>query len=194
VGIADAADRPVGGFSKGMRQRLGLAVALVGAPELLILDEPLGGLDPAGARLLRDVVRDERDRGAAVFFSSHIMDQVETICDRVGIMHDGRLVAADTIDALHAEAATPATVSVSVDTVTEGVEADLTALDGVSAVTTEDGSIHVECADSATQAEVVARLDAAGVAIRDLDTGAPSLEELFLAVTGGSVTAEGSTE
>lgn len=100
VGIADAADRPVGGFSKGMRQRLGLAMALVGEPELLILDEPLGGLDPDGARLLREIVRTERDRGAAVFFSSHIMDQVEAICDRVGVMHDGELVAVDGVDAL----------------------------------------------------------------------------------------------
>jgi len=109
VGLADAADRPVGGFSKGMRQRLGLAIALVGAPELLVLDEPLGGLDPSGARHLRDIVRTERDRGAAVFFSSHIMDQVETVCDRVGIMHDGALVAVDTVPALRQAVADGAT-------------------------------------------------------------------------------------
>jgi ABC-2 type transport system ATP-binding protein len=100
VGIAEAADRPVGDFSKGMRQRLGIAVALVGSPDLLLLDEPLGGLDPSGARRLREIVRAERDRGAAVFFSSHIMSQVETICDRVGILHDGELVAVDTVGAL----------------------------------------------------------------------------------------------
>jgi ABC-2 type transport system ATP-binding protein len=100
VGLSDAADRPVGGFSKGMRQRLGVAIALVGTPGLIILDEPLGGLDPSGARRLREIVCAERDRGAAVFFSSHIMDQVEAICDRVGILHDGELVAVDTVPAL----------------------------------------------------------------------------------------------
>ena len=184
VGIADAADRPVGGFSKGMRQRLGLAVALVGSPELLVLDEPLGGLDPSGAQLLRDVVRRERDRGAAVFFSSHIMDQVETVCDRVGVMHDGELVAVDTIESLHARSGTPATVSLSVEAVPDGTAAELATLDGVSDVTIEDGSVAADCHDPAAKADVVARLDAAGVRITDLDTGAPSLEELFLAITG----------
>lgn len=193
VRLADAADRPVGGFSKGMRQRLGLAVALVGSPELLILDEPLGGLDPAGARLLREVVRQERDRGAAVFFSSHIMDQVESVCDRVGIMHDGRLVAADTIDALYADTTTPATMSLSVQMVPERIRDNLMALDGVSTVTIEDETIQVEVADPGTKAAVVAQLDANGVVIRDIDTGKPSLEEVFLTVTGNSATAGTST-
>jgi ABC-2 type transport system ATP-binding protein len=115
VGIADAADRQVGDFSKGMRQRLGLAVALVGDPELLILDEPLGGLDPAGARLFRDIVRAERDRGAAVLLSSHITTQVEVLCDRVGVMHDGRLVAVDTVAGLRATTGSTDALLVTVD-------------------------------------------------------------------------------
>lgn len=188
VGIADAADRPVGGFSKGMRQRLGLAIALVGSPDLLILDEPLGGLDPSGARCLREVVRQERDRGATVFFSSHIMDQVESVCDRVGIMHDGRLLAVDTIESLYASSATPTTVSLSVETVPEGIVDELSALTGVSDVTVQNGSIVVKCTEPAAKADAVSRLDAAGVPILDLNTGAPSLEEVFLAITGDSAT------
>ena len=186
VGIAGAADRPVIGFSKGMRQRLGLAIALVGSPDLLILDEPLGGLDPTGARLLREVVREERDRGAAVFFSSHIMDQVETVCDRLGIMHDGHLVTVDTIESLHASSETLSTVSLSVETVPEGIAGELAALSGVSDVTIQGGSVLVECSEPTAKTDVIARLDAEGVPVLDVDTGAPSLEEVFLTITDDS--------
>ena len=93
VGLEDAIDRKAGGFSTGMRQRLALAMALVGDPELLILDEPTSGLDPNGARELREIVEAEAADGTTVFFSSHILGQVEAVCDRVGIIRDGELVA-----------------------------------------------------------------------------------------------------
>jgi ABC-2 type transport system ATP-binding protein len=93
VGLSDAADQPAGTFSQGMGQRLALAMALVGTPELLVLDEPFTGLDPHGVRAVREIVREENDRGAAVFFSSHVLGQVDLVCDRLGIIHDGRLVA-----------------------------------------------------------------------------------------------------
>ncbi|MFB6096078.1 MAG: ABC transporter ATP-binding protein [Haloferacaceae archaeon] len=184
VGIAHAADRPVGEFSKGMRRRLGLAVALVGAPDLLVLDEPLTGLDPSGARLLREVVREERDRGAAVFFSSHIMDQVEAVCDRVGIVDDGRLVAVDAVDALRANAA-PTTLTLAVEAVPDGVVDDLRGLDGVADAAAGDGSITVECTDAAAKASAIRRVDAAGASIRDVDAEPPSLEQVFVALTEG---------
>lgn len=183
VGIADAADRPVGGFSKGMRQRLGLAIALVGSPAVLVLDEPLGGLDPSGARRLREIVRAERDRGATVFFSSHIMDQVETICDRVGIMHDGNLVAVDTVEALRTSSVTPTTITLSVGTIPDGLVDDLTSLDDVEAAHVEDGSIVVECTAPGAKAAVVSRVDRAGVPILDIDTEAQSLEDVFMTLT-----------
>jgi len=94
------ADRAVGGYSKGMAQRLVLGMALVGDPDLLILDEPSTGLDPAGARQMRDIVREEANRGATVFFSSHVLHEVERLCDRVGLVKDGRLVLVDTVRAL----------------------------------------------------------------------------------------------
>lgn len=186
VGLADAADRTVGGFSKGMRQRLGLAVALVGQPELLILDEPLGGLDPSGARLLRNVVREERDRGAAVFFSSHIMGQVETVCDRVGIMHNGRLVSVDTIRSLHESSETPATVAISVETIPEGITEELAALGGVSEAVIQNGSILVKCTDPGAKADAIARVDEEGVPVLNVDTGTPSLENIFMTITSDS--------
>ncbi|WP_254863940.1 ABC transporter ATP-binding protein [Halovivax gelatinilyticus] len=100
VDVAHAADRPARNYSKGMAQRLTLAMALVGDPDLLILDEPSTGLDPHGVRQMRRIVREERDRGATVFFSSHILEQVEAVADRVAILNEGRLVTVDTIDGL----------------------------------------------------------------------------------------------
>jgi len=189
VGIADAADRPVGGFSKGMRKRLGLAVALVGEPDLLVLDEPLGGLDPSGARVLRDIVRAERDRGAAVFFSSHIMDQVETLCDRVGVMHDGELVAVETVEALRNRTDAPARVALAVESVPNGIADDLAEVDGVADAAVRDGSVRVACADPTAKAAAVARLNAAGVTVRDVRTESPSLEQVFVQLTDGTADA-----
>ncbi|SFL45603.1 ABC-2 type transport system ATP-binding protein [Halogranum rubrum] len=97
VGLGDAVDQNAGTFSAGMEQRLALAMALVGEPELLILDEPFSGLDPHGVRLVREIVAEEAERGAAIFFSSHVLGQVELVCDRIGILHNGRLVAEGTL-------------------------------------------------------------------------------------------------
>ncbi len=98
VGLDYAADIRVGGFSKGMRQRLGLAQALLNDPDLLLLDEPLSGLDPAGRAQIRDVILDQAAAGRTVLFSSHVLPDVETICSRVGIICDGRLMESGTID------------------------------------------------------------------------------------------------
>ncbi|MGM0592068.1 MAG: ABC transporter ATP-binding protein [Halobacteriota archaeon] len=186
VGLLDDADRPVAGFSTGMRQRLGLALALVGDPELLVLDEPLAGLDPRGARLLRDVVREERSRGAAVFFSSHIISQVETLCDRVAIMNDGELVAVDTIERLRSTAGVPETLVVAVESVPEGHAVG--SLDGVEDVTVRDREFRVRCSDPTAKAVVIDHLAAAGATVRDIDTESVSLERLFvdLATPGGT--------
>lgn len=103
VGLDDAIDQTVATFSQGMEQRLALAMALVGEPELLVLDEPFTGLDPHGVRTVREIVHEENDRRAAVFFSSHVLGQVELVCDRIGILDEGRLVAEGSIDELRTE-------------------------------------------------------------------------------------------
>ena len=97
VGLAAAADRRLGEYSKGMRQRLGVAQALLHDPELLILDEPMSGLDPFGRLLVKDLILEERARGKTVFFSSHILADVEEVCDFAVIIADGRVTAAGTV-------------------------------------------------------------------------------------------------
>ena len=100
VGLADARDTKVAAMSKGMQQRLGIAQALVGSPRLLMLDEPTSALDPVGRRVVRDLLRELRGRGIAVVLSSHLLSEVELVCDRVAILLGGRIVAQGTPDEL----------------------------------------------------------------------------------------------
>ncbi|MFW6382635.1 MAG: ATP-binding cassette domain-containing protein [Haloferacaceae archaeon] len=183
VGLADAADRKAGGYSKGMRQRLALAMALVGDPELLILDEPSSGLDPAGAKEMREIVLSEADRGTTVFFSSHILEQVEAVCDRVGILREGELVAVDSIDGLRAASDADATLRITVGTaVDDDLLAKIRGLPGVNSVERDADGLRVGC-DSDAKTTVVTALEDNDVPVDDFSTQETSLEDLFLAYT-----------
>ena len=187
VGIADAADRKVGGYSKGMTQRLALGMALTGEPDLLILDEPSTGLDPNGAREMRELVREERDRGATVFFSSHILEQVEAVCDRIGILRDGELVAEDTVSGLREAAGTGQTLQVTVDRADEDVLASVRNIGGVSGVEREGDRLTVACEPDA-KTRVLEGIESVGATVRDFSTEKTSLDELFAAYTTGDGT------
>lgn len=183
VGITDAADRAADGYSKGMTQRLVFAMALVGEPDLLILDEPTSGLDPAGARAMRETILAENDRGTTVFFSSHILEQIEAVADRVGIMHHGGLVAVDTIDGLRKTAGGGTKLRVSVDRTDDTVLETVTAVEGVDRTEIDDkGRLVVTCS-AGTKMEVLLTLNAQGVSVLDLTTEEPSLEDLFVEYT-----------
>jgi ABC-2 type transport system ATP-binding protein len=184
VGVADAMDRRAGGYSKGMKQRLVLAMALVGDPDLLILDEPTTGLDPNGARKMRELVREENERGATVFFSSHILGQVEAVCDTVGILQDGELVAKDTVEGLRAASQGDVKLFVTVGEAAEldGALAAVRDLEAVVDVTVDGDRVVVDCEDGAKMA-VLNAFDDAGVTVEDFDTEEASLEDLFTAYT-----------
>ena len=100
VGLSDRGSTRVGGFSKGMQQRLGLGVALLGDPELVLLDEPTSALDPVGRHDVREIIRELRDRGVTVFLNSHLLAEVEQVCDRVAIVDHGKVVAEGTLEQL----------------------------------------------------------------------------------------------
>ncbi len=100
VGLEAERNVKIRTFSKGMKQRLGLAAALLGEPELLVLDEPTDGVDPIGRAAIRDLLKEERARGATLFLNSHLLSETERICDRVGILHGGRLIKEGLIEAL----------------------------------------------------------------------------------------------
>ncbi|WP_459890090.1 ABC transporter ATP-binding protein [Halostagnicola bangensis] len=185
VGIADAADRNASDYSKGMKQRLLLGMALVGSPDLLVLDEPSTGLDPQGARDLREIVRAEAARGATVFFSSHSLDQVEAVCDRVGILANGNLIAVDSIDGLRNTAKSKTTLTVDVDRLPDGAISSIEAIPGVADASGNHTTVTVSCEDEA-KPDVLAELQAAGASVNTFDTEEPSLEELFVAHTSSS--------
>ncbi|SIR66830.1 ABC transporter ATP-binding protein [Natronorubrum thiooxidans] len=181
VRVADAADRKAGGYSKGMRQRLVLAMALVGDPDLLVLDEPSTGLDPNGAREMREIIRQENDRGTTVFFSSHIMEQVEAVCDRVAIIDAGHLVAVDTIDGLRNATEIGETLYVYVSTLDEGVLERVRGLEGVGTAAIDDGRLRVTV-DGVSKFGVLHAIDeVAGV--QDFSVVESSLEDLFVRYT-----------
>jgi len=196
VGLSDAADRNAGGYSKGMRQRLALGMALVGEPELLVLDEPSSGLDPGGAKEMREIVEAEANRGATVFFSSHVLGQVEAVCDRVGILHKGELVTEDSIEGLRADSDTEETLILTVDDATDDDLDAVRALEGVSGAAIDGSMVTVSC-ESGAKTEVISVLSGAGIEIQDIETESTSLEELFLSYTDGEGVVEktdGKTE
>ncbi|WP_122091320.1 ABC transporter ATP-binding protein [Halalkalicoccus subterraneus] len=182
VNIDDAIDRRASGYSKGMSQRLVLAMALVGQPDLLILDEPSSGLDPAGTREMREIIREEQARGATVLFSSHILDQVESVCDRVGILRDGELVIEDTVEGLREAAQAEVTLHIEVDHLLDTELAKVRSLPGVSEVSVDDTTIHVSC-DGDSKTAVLSALDEVDASVTDFTTEDASLEELFMNYT-----------
>ena len=181
VGILDAADRTAGGYSKGMTQRLALAMALVGDPEVLVLDEPSSGLDPQGIRDLRTIARDHAADGGTVFFSSHVLSQVEAVCDRVAILDDGRLVTVDTIDGLRDAVGTGATVTVTVEHPPRDLAVD--DVPGLVEVTVTDDAVVGTCVEPTAKIAFIDRVRDAGCTVLDVGIDDPSLEELFAAYT-----------
>lgn len=190
VGLEDDAERRVGGYSKGMKKRLVLATALVGEPDLLVLDEPTSGLDPNGARRIREIVREENDRGATVFFSSHILGQVEAVCDRVGIMRKGSMVTVDSIEGLRDGVDAVSQLTVTVDGEPDVSAFGLDGEDGVSEVSVEDDTVTFSCLRPEAKLDALdavrARHD-----VRDFETEERSLEDLFAAYAGEKRGAEG---
>lgn len=179
VGILDAIDRKAGGYSKGMAQRLVLAMALVGKPDLLLLDEPSTGLDPAGAREIRQIIQEENDRGATVFFSSHILGQIEPICDRIGILREGKLVAEDSIKELQQAMGSEETLVITLDSVLDDPAEVVHKVPGVSSITVDGTTIRVSCI-SGSETAVLPALEESGASVKSFRTERISLEDLFI--------------
>jgi ABC-2 type transport system ATP-binding protein len=180
VGLADRGDQLSGSFSKGMQQRLGLGVALLGQPELVILDEPTSALDPVGRTDVRSIIRTVRDRGTTVFLNSHLLTEVERVCDRVAIIDRGRVLEAGRLDELLGEP----TVRIRVTELEP--EAD-TELGTFGPVSRSDDWLSVHPIEPAHVPDLVAAIVRHGGRVHAVDVGRSSLEERFLALlTHGS--------
>ncbi len=175
VGLSDAAGKRVRAYSQGMRQRLGIALALLGRPEMLVLDEPTNGLDPAGMREIRELLRSLADEGTTVFVSSHLLGEVEAVCDRVGVLSRGRLVAEGPPGALRGG---DRGIRVEVDDLERAMRV-VSTLPGVHATATA-GALSCTLSDSTAPADVNAALVRAGVRVSALVPERRSLEDVFL--------------
>jgi ABC-2 type transport system ATP-binding protein len=185
VRLTSAKDRAVGGYSLGMRQRLGIAQALLGRPDLVVLDEPMNGLDPSGMHEMRALILEEnRERGVTFFLSSHLLHDVELLCDRIGILHRGTLVAEGRIDELLA--ASVSGFALRCEDLERGAAALTQALPEAKVVRNGDGTLF-----AGGDASILPRLHRAL-----LDAGQPaveirpvreSLERYFLDLTEGEM-------
>jgi ABC-2 type transport system ATP-binding protein len=172
VGLANRGDRQLRHYSKGMLQRIGLAQALINDPELVILDEPMSGLDPIGRREVRDIILELKARGRTVFFSTHILSDTEMICDRVGLLVRGSLKAVGRID----------------DLVSRDIPYWEVALQGVKngnlpcgeVVSRRDDRLLVRVETPADMHRILATLNGSGAQLVSVTPGRQSLEDLFI--------------
>jgi ABC-type multidrug transport system ATPase subunit len=167
-----------GTYSMGMKQRLGVAAALLKEPELLILDEPTNGLDPQGVVEMRSLIRRLGTGSRTVLLSSHLLSEMEQVCDRVGIIRHGRLVTEGTVDELRSEPA----VTVRA-TPLDAARQTLEGMVGAGAVTSVDGTLRI-AANPESAADINAALVEAHIRVSELRPAERSLEEVFLKVTG----------
>ena len=182
VAMKDVAKRRLKGYSLGMRQRLGLAAALLGDPEVLVLDEPANGLDPAGIRWLRDTLRSLASQGRTVLVSSHLLAEMEQIADDVIVIHRGRFLA----QASTAELAARATTRVRVRSPQADRLGELLTAQGAAVEVVEGGAIMVREKTSEQIGELAA---GNGIVLHELAPETATLEETFLELTGGETVA-----
>ena len=190
VGLAEAAGKRVKAYSQGMRQRLGLALSLLGAPELLVLDEPTNGLDPSGMREMRSLLRSLADDGTTIFVSSHLLAEVEAMCDRVGVMAQGRLVAQGppaslrgAVDRLRVQIDD---VAAAIGVVEAASGFTLVAERGARKARAEPGLIRVALTDGASPAVLNAAFVSAGIGVSELVAERSSLEDVFMTLVEGA--------
>ena len=180
VGLGHRADDRVRAYSMGMRQRLGIARCLLSDPELLILDEPMNGLDPAGIQEFRAMIRGLVEEGRTVFLSSHLLDEVEKTCDFVAIVDRGEIVAQGPLDEVRGDEQPRVLIGVDqLDTARQLLER----IAGVVKVRVEDGLLQLALADLDLIPELNRQLVGAGLAVRRLEPLQASLEQRFLAIT-----------
>ena len=187
IGLAARANDKVKGYSLGMRQRLGLGAALLRDPEVLILDEPANGLDPAGIKEFRELLRRLGNEGRTVFVSSHLLGEVQHLCDRVAIIARGRLIASGPVADVLTRGRTSGVIARVPD-----VERAIAVLDaaGMLAVRAEHDALVVSI-DRMRAAEVTRTLADAGIYVSELRPEEVDLETVFLELTGGADIAPG---
>ena len=187
VGLSRFAYRNAGAYSHGMRKRLALAQAMINDPELLILDEPTGGLDPEGKQNFREMIRNLQKRGITIFLSSHILPEVQQICNKVCILNRGKVVVVDTIENLREiiKAKVKYRILVKADLLTDELLEEIRKLHGVSEVEHEGDEIDITTEGENITPDVTALLVDGGARVKYIKPVEPDLEEVFLSLIHG---------
>ncbi|MFV2063998.1 MAG: ABC transporter ATP-binding protein [Chloroflexota bacterium] len=185
MGLGDAANKKAAELSRGMHQKAQLIATILNDPELLIVDEPFQGLDPLNADMLKGVVREQREHGAAVIMSTHDMGDAQTLCDRILLIDKGRRLLYGTVDAVR-DAFSDGAVEVG----GREVPQDAARLDSVTNVHVVNGAVRYLIADGATPQDLFQELAASGAQVDRFAVQAPSLEEIFIRTVAGDPRAE----
>ena len=183
-GLADSINRKVGGFSKGMKQRLGMARAMLGKPTIIILDEPTSGLDPRGVKQIRDKIQELGKGDVTLFISSHDLSEIQAVCTQVGIIDKGRLVAQNDVKSLSEFSKVKSKIFLEISNMNEKIKEALEKTSGVEKLEVHGGTVIVLC-DPEFRSDVIIAVDKAGGKIRNLWTMDPSLEDVFMKFTEG---------
>ena len=196
VGLTEAADRKIKGYSGGMKRRLDLALALVHRPRILFLDEPTTGLDiQSRTALWAEVGRLAKEEGVTVFLTTQYLEEADVLADRVGIIDHGKLVAQGTPEQLKAEIACSTVEAVPAESAQRGALASVLEQFGEQTTGFGPGSVAVQLADSdGNLAEIVRALDGAGVVLSQLQIHEPTLDDVFLAKTGRHLEGSGDEQ
>jgi ABC-2 type transport system ATP-binding protein len=190
VGLTDAADRRLRGFSKGMRQRFGLASALLHEPPLLLLDEPLNGLDPAGRMLVKELILEQRRAGRTVVLCSHVLADVQELCDRLVVLHRGEVVSAGTIHELLESA--PRSFELCAQRVPEGLRARIES--AATLCRTAGDVVTARLPGNELGPSIAAEVNAQGGRLLSLVPERESLEEWFVRLTAGTPPSDPAVE
>jgi ABC-2 type transport system ATP-binding protein len=186
VGLEDAMNRKVGTFSKGMVQLLGVAQVMIGNPSVFILDEPMAGLDARWVKIIREKIKMLNEQGATILFSSHILSEVENICDRVAIIYKGKLIAEDTISNISKYLQMKPRLKITIDSLDGKIPDVISNLEGVENVESKENNLFVTC-ETNLRSKVITTLEKEGYKIVNIKTIEPTLEDAFVKlIEGGS--------
>jgi len=185
VGLSERRHDVVKRYSGGMKRRINIAAALLHDPKLVIMDEPTVGIDPQSRNHILDTVRRlNRERGLTVLYTSHYMEEVEQLCDRVYVMDHGEVIAAGTLDEVRALAGDEGTVLLQADAYPAGMVPALEALPGAASVVAGEDGVRIARSAQLPLVEVLRAAEAAGASVTNLSVSTASLEDVFLHLTG----------
>ena len=184
VGLEDAIGRKVGTYSKGMVQLLGVAQVMIGKPPVYILDEPMAGLDARWVKIIREKIKMLNKQGATILFSSHILSEVENICDRVAIINKGKLIAEDTVANLNKYLRIKPRLEISIHGLNGRIPEVIKTIEGIENANAKDDTLYITC-ESSIKSQIIAALQNTGLKIDNIKTIEPSLEDAFVKLIEG---------